>query len=72
MGFKNWSGLWVLEEVPLGLLNRCRLVRLIRDIEKLDAIEALEPTRFNTAHVLEKPRTLHLGSKLDLDRSRYA
>ena len=27
---------------PMGLQNRCRLVRIVRDIEKMDRIEASE------------------------------
>lgn len=30
-------------DAPMGLQNRCRLVRIIRDIERMDLIEASEP-----------------------------
>lgn len=30
-------------DAPIGLQNRCRIVRIVRDIEKLDKIEAEEP-----------------------------
>jgi len=33
-----------MPDAPIGLKNRCRIVRIIRDIERLDAIEAKDPT----------------------------
>ena len=51
--------------VPLGLQNRCRMWKLIRDIEKMDKIERLEPSIFSPIGCLEKPRTLHLSSNLE-------
>lgn len=30
-------------DAPMGLQNRCRLVRIIRDIERMDVIEQSEP-----------------------------
>ena len=30
------------EDAPMGLQNRCRLVKIVRDIEKMDRIEASE------------------------------
>ena len=30
------------QDAPMGLQNRCRLVRIVRDVEKMDRIEASE------------------------------
>ena len=32
-----------LVDAPIGLQNRCRIIRIVKDIEKLDKIEAEEP-----------------------------
>lgn len=33
-----------MPDAPIGLKNRCRIVKIIRDIERLDEIEAEDPT----------------------------
>ena len=50
IGSKAWrelgSGKWevMMSRAPMGLKNRCRIVQMIYDIEKLDEIEAKDPT----------------------------
>lgn len=43
-----------LNDAPIGLQNRCRIVQIVKDIEKLDKIEAEEP-------VVDGEKQRHLG-----------
>ena len=52
-------------DAPLGLQNRCRIMRMIRDIEVLDRIEAEEPVIMNEDGTTEKQR--HYGGLWGLD-----
>lgn len=42
------------KDAPIGLQNRCRIVRIVKDIEKMDKIEAKEP-------VVDGEKQRHLG-----------
>lgn len=42
------------KDAPIGLQNRCRIVRIVKDIEKMDKIEAEEL-------VLDGEKQRHLG-----------
>ncbi len=38
-----------MADPPIGLVNRCRIVRIVQDIERIDKLEADEPTiRYRT------------------------
>lgn len=50
-----------MPDAPIGLKNRCRIVRIIRDIERLDAIEAKDPTVVEYGQ-LAVPHRLSLNS----------
>ena len=43
-------------DAPMGLQNRCRLVRIIRDIERIDLIEASEPVIEEDGESVKKRR----------------
>ena len=42
------------EDAPIGLQNRCRIARIVKDIEKMDRIEAEDP-------VVDGEKQRHLG-----------
>lgn len=54
----------IMNDAPLGLKNRCRLIRLVKDIETLSRIEENEPTIMDEG-VLMTSRTLSLMSIYD-------
>ena len=43
-----------LRDAPIGLQNRCRIIRIVKDVEKLDKIEAEEP-------VVDGEKQRHVG-----------
>ncbi len=57
-----------MPDAPLGLKNRCRIVRIIRDIERLDEIEAEDPTIVEDGQLVV-PHRLSLASWKE-DRSK--
>ncbi len=50
-----------MSNAPLGLKNRCRIIKIIRDIEKLDRIEAEDPTLVEDGELI-KPHKISLSS----------
>lgn len=50
-----------LRNTPIGFRNRCRIVKIIRDIERLDKIEAEDPTVVKNGELVS-PHKLRLVS----------
>ena len=50
-----------MPDAPIGLKNRCRLIRIIRDIERLDEIEVKDPTIVEHGQLVV-PQRLSLNS----------
>lgn len=52
-------------DAPIGLQNRCRIVRIVRDIERLDEIEAEEPVVLEEDGSAVKQRHMRLFASLE-------
>ena len=65
-----------MSHAPMGFKNRCRIVKMVYDIEQLDEIEAKDPTVVKDGELVH-PHKLKLGmygisSTTDpMDRAEY-